>query len=188
MNSYKISRVYKTLNEMLNDRGYKSKTLSEEELQEHFETNDNLLVNFVHKKKDLSIECVFYQPFLPEKKQISIEKIKTLTTKYKELKDKHIILVCSNGLNHHAVKEINATFKDNEVFHNKQLYVNITKHVLNPKFELLENTNMFENGLKNNLPLIKNTDPMCIYFNAKAGNVFEITRPDNSIYYRLVVN
>jgi len=71
-----------------------------------------------------------------------------------------------------------------------------TSHYLVPKAERLapEETEKLLAELKTtleNLPLIKETDPMCVALQAKQGDVLKITRSgpfvEKTFFYRLVV-
>ena len=77
----------------------------------------------------------------------------------------------------------------------EELQFNITKHCLVPKHRIMTNEELeaFIKEMKcekSNLPTILTVDPVCRYFGAKTGNVFEITRNSQTtgtaIYYRAV--
>lgn len=64
-----------------------------------------------------------------------------------------------------------------------QLQINISKHVLQPKFELIQDE-AFITGImqdhclrnKSQFPIILKTDPMARFINARTGNLVRITR------------
>ena len=84
---------------------------------------------------------------------------------------------------------------DIQVYHYKQLIVNITKHKFVPHHELVdisEHADILKKySIKNKrgLPIILKTDPVCRYYNARIGDIFRIHRKDRfgkSIIYRCV--
>ena len=84
---------------------------------------------------------------------------------------------------------------DIQVFHYKQLIVNITHHKFVPKHELVETWEhqniLIKYSVKNKrgLPCILKTDPICRYYNGKIGDIFRIHRKDRfgkAIVYRCV--
>ena len=75
-----------------------------------------------------------------------------------------------------------------EIFYFNEMIFNITKHVLVPKHELLNDTEtkLFFQKFGKKIPYIKKNDKICRYFNGKIDQVFRIYR-QNEIYYRIVV-
>ena len=103
----------------------------------------------------------------------------------------------SSGRSHLASRylELEMDNDDIQVYHYKQLIVNITHHKFVPHHELVnisEHANILQKySIKNKrgLPSILKTDPVCRYFNAKIGDIFRIHRKDRfgkSIIYRCV--
>ncbi len=81
------------------------------------------------------------------------------------------------------IKTINEINKDIQIFEMKELQFNITKHVMVPKHELINNESdiadivtRFNIKSKSQLPFILKTDPVARYMNAKPGNVVKIIR------------
>ena len=90
-----------------------------------------------------------------------------------------------------------AQIKTYEVFRLASLCINIVRHSLQPKFEVMSNEDVaavlkYYGGMgatgKNKLPVIYSSDPIARYFDMKAGQVVRITRTapsgGTSVYYR----
>ncbi len=77
----------------------------------------------------------------------------------------------------------------------KIIKIDVLKHFLNPKMEIMKKKEVEEllkqyNITLDQLPLIYETDPVVKALNAKKGDVIKIYRKDQTkdyIYYRLVV-
>ena len=174
--------VVNTLYEMLTDRGYDSST---------FTWYDNRLSIEHNSKKTYA--------YLLIDTKIGINNIKHIRSDAEENNVKHVILIYSNNITSHAKQQLDTMVHDGysiEIFKDKELYFNITKHELVPKHELLtdeEKINLLKslNVKSNNLPFIKQTDPVAKYMGLKKGNVVKIYRTseisESSIYYRICV-
>jgi DNA-directed RNA polymerase I, II, and III subunit RPABC1 len=106
--------------------------------------------------------------------------------------DIHVILVMKDKITTNITKELSLSkYKNVEIFQLKNLLINITKHVLQPKFDIvLENeeedivkqfvsvkiTKSVINQLKSKLPKIKKDDPVAKFYGLKVGNLLKITR------------
>ena len=77
----------------------------------------------------------------------------------------------------------------------KNIKIDVLKHFLNPKMEVMDKKEVGEllktyNITLEQLPLIYETDPAVKALNAKKGDVIKIYRKDQTkdyLYYRLVV-
>lgn len=114
----------------------------------------------------------------------------------------HIIILTFDKQLLNYTNEFSEKFKINlEIFQVSKLQINISKHDIVPKHILLtaeEKKEFLEDrGIKEHeLPkILKNSDPMCSYFNGQIGDIFKIIRNDmnnynrtsgQSIYYRIV--
>lgn len=202
--TYKLWRVRETVFQMLNDRGYIVGQKYLEETKEQFEQywrdilarggNRNELVVLVNKKSDPNDQIIVFFP--DENKPVGVKPIRVLTEKMEERKLTHAILVVQQKLTsfaRSAIQEMGPKFEI-EVFHESELVVNVTKHVLVPehvpltpeeKKSLLERYKVKENQL----PRIQQTDPVARYFGMKKGQVVKIIRPSETagryVTYRL---
>jgi len=118
--------------------------------------------------------------------KIGKEKIQKLVTDNENI---HLIIISDSAI---TSKGKQAMIGYNiESFLVQQLIFNILNHKFQPKFTLLgqKDVELLVNTLKcnlNDLPKIKTTDPVALYFRAKPKQVFKIDREDG-IYYRLVI-
>lgn len=202
--SYTLWRVRKTVFQMLNDRGFQVADRYLEESKEQFEQywkeilarggNRNELVILVGRKSDPNDQVIVFFP--DENKPVGVKPIRVLAEKMEEKKLSHAILVVQQKLTafaRTAVQEMSPKFEI-EVFHQSELIVNVTKHVLVPehvplsaadKMSLLDRYKVKENQL----PRIQQTDPVARYFGLKKGQVVKITRPSETagryVTYRL---
>ena len=120
-------------------------------------------------------------------------------------KDTLIIYVIKENLNTADMKKI-AAFSANtlniptdyQVFQLRQLMFNISRHMLVPKHELINDEAEINEIMANyqlrsrtQLPIILKTDPMAKYLHAKVGNVVKVTRISptcgTNIVYRCVM-
>ena len=81
-----------------------------------------------------------------------------------------------------------------EMFSKNQVNRNITEHILVPKHILLtqeEKEILLAKYDQKNLPVMKQTEPISLYYGAKKGDIFKIIRKHknagNEIIYRLVL-
>jgi DNA-directed RNA polymerase subunit H (RpoH/RPB5) len=120
--------------------------------------------------------------------RVNIDSIKNIINEFDDIN--HYILIVNEKITTAAKKEIlKYQNKEFEIFHLKEFRINIMKHYLQPKWKLL-NKDKVNNIIKKNnkkLPYIKIDDRISRHFNAKNGDIFEITRY-NQIYYRMVVS
>ena len=188
------------------------KTLSEMMYDRHF-------VDFAQelRKEDILSEikdaCInngitFINGWTQDQKRIRIVFIlqnKWKSTDLKKYLDEDIylvLLVCREKPTVNNVKMLKESFVnlDFQIFTFKELQINVTKHELVPKHELLgfEQEDEIQRILqgyniksRNFLPLILRNDPVARYFNAKPGNLMRITRPSPTsgtyIFYRCCI-
>ena len=136
----------------------------------------------------------------PEDK-ISINTIKECLSRLEELEYNHIILVYNGKLTscaNNVVKTIeNTKESDNlikktfEVFNKDELQLNITKHHLASKHEVVEKKELDELKSKLDilkLPVILKIDPMCKFYNFQIGDIIKITRRNGFIAYRRCIS
>jgi DNA-directed RNA polymerase I, II, and III subunit RPABC1 len=182
-----------TIIEMMQDRGYSSSNtlLNYTSFIAQYpgvQSNPNLLNFIVSKEHSVAIH------FTNEDK-LAKKSLDALASSYSLQGVESVVLITFNKLNPACkalLKSIKMVF---EHFLVEELQFNITKHCLVPRHRVMTE-NQLENLLsemkceKSNLPTILTVDPVCRYFGAKIGNVFEITRNSQTtgtaIYYRAV--
>ena len=123
-----------------------------------------------------------------DSKKIGKREIITLIQEMEEEGHQHLIIIIPQKLTPLAIQELKNTDKEIEVFIYKELMFNITRHYTQPKMKILnkeEKYSLIQQIKQSQLPIILRTDPICRYYNAKPGDIFEFKRP--SIYYRIVV-
>lgn len=200
-NSTKLYRIYKTITQMLNDRGYllsqKELERSAEQFREDFgddpsRQNMTLLV----PKKDDPTEKIFV--FFPDEPKVGVKTIKTYAQHMKEESVTRAILVVQVNLTPHARQsliEVQSRFLL-EQFQEAELLVNITGHVLVPTHILLtdEDKRILLQRYKvkeTQLPRIQMSDPVARYYGVRRGQVMRIIRPSETagryVTYRLCV-
>ncbi len=202
--NYRLWRVRKTVFQMLHDRGYQVAERYLDESKEQFEQywreilarggNRNELVILVARKSDPNDQIIVFFP--DENKPVGVKPIRVLAEKMEEKKLGHAILVVQQKLTafaRSAIQEMGPKFEI-EVFHESELIVNVTKHVLVPEHVPLtaEEKKSLLNRYKvkeNQLPRIQQTDPVARYFGLKKGQVVKIIRPSETagryVTYRL---
>ncbi|AAK82314.1 454R [Invertebrate iridescent virus 6] len=111
-----------------------------------------------------------------------------------------VTIICDGSITTN-VKKIEQTTKGKvEIFHNKDLQMNITKYHLQPLFNKLldEEAKDFkkkyikckiENGKKiilQSFPSMSKSDPIARFFKYQSGDVIKITNKDGFVSYRIV--
>ena len=183
----RIYKVWKTLNEMMEDRGYeknKNVNMNKEEFIQEFSKQAKLNGVFI-KIDPNNPDNVFrtYYEYNPDPK-LNMDTIKNLVEFMKSFnKINSGILISAGKLTQQAklrIMEIN-THIPVETFSIGELVVNITKHVLVPKHILLKPEEK-DQLLKryrikpSQLPKIFITDPVAKYLGLKRGDVVKIVR------------
>lgn len=201
----KLFNIRNTVIEMLEDRNYAipdSEIINFDEFTLKFK-NKNIDI-FVDNSSDnsmdnTSISNKVYVYFHNENKTLSKVDLKNLLSKlidtYNDENIKVIILLKERG-NGSIFKELNKEiYKNVEIFMNKNMIINITKHELVPKHILLtseEEDELLEkySTTKNKLPKILKSDPVAMYYGMKSNQVCKIIRKSpevgDYVYYRLV--
>ena len=107
-------------------------------------------------------------------------------------KVKHLVIVYKNDITCFARRVLD-TYKGASFEHMpaKELEINITKHVLQPKkFVKLSPSqrDAFKEKWGENFPKMLEKDKIARYFNFKKGDVIEIHRRNGDVVYRIVVD
>lgn len=103
-----------------------------------------------------------------------------LTFKNQDGKLVQLIIVCSSFQNSH-IKEFNEISVCIQLICSDFFNINITKKA--PLHQKVD-PNIIKN--KKELPIIKLSDPNCIFYNFQKGDVIRVVRSDGDICYRLV--
>lgn len=196
--SYVVWRVWKTVNEMLDTRGYvvdnDSLTISLESFQARFPDAAEMQsdLEILASTRDGERILVF---FLGGK--IGVREIQACHDKMRPLAVSRAIIVIGDAITAIAKKTVAALEGvDIELFFKDELVINITKHTLVPRHEALTPDEkaalLVRYKLKETqLPRINTTDPVSRFLGLKAGAVVRITRKSETagryITYRLVV-
>ncbi|KAJ3328255.1 hypothetical protein HDU76_010308, partial [Blyttiomyces sp. JEL0837] len=193
--------VYRTVHEMVHDRGY---LVGENELQMSLEEfkNDHVKMGtsvdrsgltFLVEHKDEHDQLLV---FFCEDETVGIKPIKKICERMIQQNIMKAILIYRKSLTPSAHKVIHemAPKYHLEIFQEAELLVNITHHTLVPKHVLLTKeekaTLLARYRLKETqLPRIQPSDPVARYYGLKRGQVMKITRPSETagkyVTYRL---
>ncbi len=182
----KLFKVWKTLNKMMEDRGYSKNDNSNLKYDEFIaKLNINKKMYGIFAKVDPAdpdnIIRTYYE-YIPNPK-INMENIKDFFELMKESKVNSGIILLSGKLSQQAkqkLSEINTQLQV-EMFSLNELVVNITEHELVPKHILLtpeEKKKLLERyRIKDSqLPKILSTDPVARYLGLTRGQVVKIVR------------
>ncbi|KAJ1914056.1 DNA-directed RNA polymerases II 24 kDa polypeptide (RNA polymerase II subunit 5) [Mycoemilia scoparia] len=196
-------RVYRTLHEMANDRGY---AVLEHDINRSLEAfaaefapggsiDRSRLTFSVQKRDDPSDQLLV---FFPDSTTVGVQPIKNYLQKMIEQGVTKAIIVCRKDLTAIARKSLaSIDSKYNlESFNEKELLVNITKHELVPKHVVLTAPEKKELLIKyrlkdSQIPRIKENDPVAKYYGMKRGQVVKIIRQSETagryLTYRICV-
>ena len=183
----RLYKVWKTINEMMEDRGYYKDPDSNMSRDEFFQKlSQKQKMNGVFSKKDPNnpdASLHTYFKYMPDLK-LNMSTISNFVEEMKNIQaiDSGIIIIAGK-LTQQAkqkIDEINTQIRV-EVFTEGELVVNITKHELVPKHILLSPEQKSEllkryNIKQSQLPKIFVTDPVAKYHGLKRGDVVKIVR------------
>ena len=196
----KLFRVWKTLNKMMQDRGYTieegnfAQVTYEDWLQRN---NDKATLNGIFYKKDGEMISRLYFEYIDGNKFIASD-IGAFFSKMKDAKAESGIIIISGQLSPQAktkLADINIELQV-ECFDISELMVNITEHTYVPKHILLTGEEkkqlMKRYKIKEyQLPKILNSDPVAKYLGLKRGDVVKIIRDSETagkyVTYRITV-
>ena len=195
----KLYRVWKTLNKMMEDRGYIiEENYSQISYQDWLLKNNNKssLNGIFYKKEGENIVRLYFE-YLEGIKLIAND-IGSFFSKMKDAKADSGIIVISGVLSSQAkqkLADINIELQV-ECFNISELMVNITEHAYVPKHILLTEEQkkdlMKRYRIKENqLPKILRTDPVAKYLGLKRGDIVKIIRSSETagkyVTYRITV-
>ena len=194
-NTYKVRNV---VIEMLEDRKYDISTIPKLTMDEftvlYKLNNINIYIEPMNKKKGMLVYFHNNDNNLTKSEFKSITK--NIFNKYNS--DINIILILKNKINSIILNELKKDiYKNIEIFLNKKLFYNVTKHFLVPKHIVLSEKekkkimNIY-NVTEQQFPKILDTDPIVKYYGMKVGQVCKIIRINkftgDDISYRIVIN
>jgi len=197
----KLFQIYKTVIQMLVDRGYlvtqQEQELTREDFKNKYQeapTRDSLML--LKSKKDDPTDQIFV--FFPEEEKVGVKTIRKYCMRMKDEGIQRAIIVIQNHLTPFAKQALAEVAPKYilEQFLETELLVNITLHQLVPKHVLLspEDKKVLLEKYKlkeTQLPRIQLTDPVARYYGLQRSQVVKIIRPSETagryITYRLVV-
>lgn len=179
-----LSKSKKTLIEMISDRGF---CVDNIDYQNTHPTN----YNFKCIKDNLHLHIIY----IPSNSKTVDLKNHIEKNKNTDGKEIEIIFIFEEKPNSNMLKFLEK-YNYCSYFCINNLQINITKHCLVPKHELI-NQEEIEDIMKkhnilskNQLPLINRNDPVIKYYNFKPGDICKITRTNDVssevIFYRLI--
>ena len=165
-----MEKAYNVCIEMLNQRGY---TIMEQkqDIMAIKQNKENVIVIFNNSDS------------------FDNKSMKDVITKMKDEEVNHAIIVYKNKVTPHVknILEQNVELYI-ELFSEKELQYNITKHRLQPVFDKLPEKDAIEfkkkYGIK--IPVMKSEQPISRFYNYKKGDMIRIIRKDGYISYRIV--
>ena len=166
-----MQRAYDTCLEMLEQRNY-----------EIIEPEDDRIIA---QKPDNNQMVVF----LSDAIKFNVKNIQMYITIMDELQIFHAIIVYKDSITAFTKKAIEQSLEMTfELFSLADLQYNITKHVLQPKFECLptEDATKFKKTFGIKFATLRKDDPISRFYAYNKGDVIKITRPNNYISYRIV--
>ena len=198
----KLFRAYRTLNKMMEDRGYIVEESQKELTFSDWVKNNNnrTTLNGIFYKKDHNNPDIIIRLYFEylEGLKISANDISLFFTNMKDAKADTGIIIISGTLTSQAkqkMADINYELQI-ECFNISELMVNITEHSYVPKHILLNDE---EKALllkrykikENQLPKILTSDPIARYLGLRRGNVVKIIRDSETagkyVTYRITV-
>jgi DNA-directed RNA polymerases I, II, and III subunit RPABC1 len=179
-----VAKSFKTIIEMLKDRGYDmevDKNVMFETLQDDFSksTFNVILPNRIHVIYNVANKFKYGD-------------IKKMLDDADKAGAHLAVVVVNDSVTSNNAKLLMDSKTPHEIHHIKTLQINITKHQLVPKHEVVADPDEIANLLREfslksklQLPVILKTDAMARYLGLKAGDVVKITRssPTAGIYY-----
>ena len=182
----KLFKVFKTLNKMLEDRGYEKlnkEPLNKEDWLDKIKKDKSMNGIFTKlDKKDPTRRIRIYYHYIPSPK-LNSEMIKNFLDLMRATHVNSGIIIISGKISQQAkqkIEEINCELKI-EVFTLNELVVNITEYELVPKHILLsqeDKQKLLERYKikESQLPKILVTDPVAKYLGLQRGDVVKIIR------------
>lgn len=171
-----VSKSFKTIIEMLADRNYPisiDKNALHERLEDDFNktTFNIILPNHIHIIYHMGTKFKYSE-------------IKKFLEEADEANAQLVILVVNDSVTSSNMKQLAVHKVPREIHNVKTLQINISKHTLVPRHEVITDQSVIDKILeefslksKHQLPIILKTDAMAKYLGLKSGDVVKITRP-----------
>lgn len=135
-------------------------------------------------KPDGEQMCVFFD----NSNKLNKQEITKYISKIKSRDIRHCIIIYKDSITS-STKTFNESCSNIqiELKHVNDLMFNITKHRLQPKrFTKVDDTSEFDKEYIKKIPIMKEKDPICLFYNYKKNDLIEIQDRNDVIYYRLV--
>lgn len=194
----RLFRVRRTVLELLADRGFAvletddDLNMPREAFESHFSAasfNRESLTMLRQKQDDASDQIYVFFPDEARNKALGVKPISDKAERMERDGVNRAIIILQTGLTPYAkqaVEKLSAGDRFRmEVFLENELLVNITRHQLVPRHQVLsdeEKKNLLRRyKLKESqLPRIQKTDPIARYYGLTPGTVVKITRPSET--------
>ena len=166
-----MQRAYDTCLEMLEQRNYEIIDPEEDRIIAQKPDNNQVVV------------------FLSDAIKFNVKNIQMYITMMDELHIFHAIIVYRDSITSFTKKAIEQSLEMTfELFAIADLQYNITKHILQPKFECLpmEDGIKFKKKFGTKFATLRQDDPISRFYGYNKGDVIKITRPNKYISYRIV--
>jgi len=185
-----------TILDILDDRGYivaENLKMGIDEFMIQYDSGEMSIYTKLKNTENNSIYIYFHLETRNFQKKDLTNLISYINNEFQNEQIK-LIIVTREKLNQAILREIERTDYI-ESFILNQLVINITKHIMMPKFEVISEEEIDKllneySITKNQLPKILSSDPISRYFGVKSGDIFKITRSSPttglSVSYRLV--
>ncbi|KAI8590097.1 DNA-directed RNA polymerases I, II, and III subunit RPABC1 [Geranomyces variabilis] len=188
----RLWRVYKTIRELIRDRGYmvaqQEIDMSLDQFKAQFVQGG--VVNRANMMFTASLEQDRNEQiliFFTEEDSVGIKPIKKIAERMVTNNIFKAIIVYAKGMTPSAKKVVTEMAPKYilELFTEAELLVNITQHILVPKHEVLtdaEKKTLLERYRlrESQLPRIHHSDPIAKYYGMKRGQVVKIIRPSET--------
>ena len=192
---YNLWKIHKTINEMLNDRCFDD--IDEKSLDMDMITwIDKYKKGGIIDRKNLTLivgnkKRLIHVYFTKE--DIGVIFIENIIRELEKEKGINAIIVLYepiNKISEKIIKLINNSKFNIELFNEKELLFNVTKHELVPKHSVISETQKIKllktyRINQSQLPRILVTDPVIRYYGLKKGQVVKITRESETAGYYL---
>jgi len=188
----RLFQIYKTITQMLKDRGYMISASAEDISKEEFlgkywpnYSGDGSLsrepLMMVHRNKNDPTDQIFV--FFPDEPKVGVKPIRKYCDKMKEEKVQRAIIIVKQAMTAFAKQALAemAPLLTLEHFQETELLVNITQHQLVPRHILLsrEEKQVLLDRYKlkeSQLPRIQHSDPVARYYGLQRGQVGFVRR------------